>query len=152
MFYSARCRFFRCGEYKEKELFGTLCRRNVGYLLYFCFSAYLFVLLINDAAMCVIIDSPFFTSQWLSLFSFQQPLTMPTKIFVGNVNPTTKAEQLRVLFEKYGKVTECDIIRNYAFVVSSFYFKSINRCRSFLNSFGFGVVRARLTYLFEWGI
>lgn len=41
---------------------------------------------------------------------------MPTKIFIGNVNPNTKADQLRVLFEQYGKVTECDIIKNYAFV------------------------------------
>ena len=43
---------------------------------------------------------------------------MPTKIFIGNVNPNTKADQLQVLFEQFGKVTECDIIKNYAFVVS----------------------------------
>ncbi|VDM02802.1 unnamed protein product [Schistocephalus solidus] len=42
-------------------------------------------------------------------------LTM-VKIFVGNLNPSSKALDLRKRFELYGKVTECDIVNNYAFV------------------------------------
>uniref|UniRef100_A0A915JHT0 Uncharacterized protein n=1 Tax=Romanomermis culicivorax TaxID=13658 RepID=A0A915JHT0_ROMCU len=38
------------------------------------------------------------------------------KLFVGNLGPTTKCAELRALFEKYGTVTECDVIRNYGFV------------------------------------
>ncbi|VDM00986.1 unnamed protein product [Schistocephalus solidus] len=38
------------------------------------------------------------------------------KIFVGNLNPSSKAADLRKRFELYGKVTECDIVNNYAFV------------------------------------
>ena len=43
---------------------------------------------------------------------------MPTKIFVGNLNEKSASEDLRVLFEKYGEVSECDIIKNFGFVVS----------------------------------
>ncbi|CAI9729612.1 RNA-binding lark-like [Octopus vulgaris] len=66
---------------------------------------------------------------------------MPTKIFVGNVNPTTKAEQLRVLFEKYGKVTECDIIRNYAFVHMEYDSEAVQAIRQ-LN--GYSVCNSRI--------
>lgn len=38
------------------------------------------------------------------------------KIFIGNLASNTAPEELRVLFEKYGKVTECDIVKNYGFV------------------------------------
>ncbi|VEL16736.1 unnamed protein product [Protopolystoma xenopodis] len=38
------------------------------------------------------------------------------KIFVGNLNPSSKSAELRKKFEKFGKVTECDIVNNYAFV------------------------------------
>ncbi|KAL5967708.1 RNA-binding protein [Taenia solium] len=38
------------------------------------------------------------------------------KIFVGNLNPNSKSQDLRKRFELYGKVTECDIVNNYAFV------------------------------------
>ncbi|VDM32163.1 unnamed protein product [Hydatigera taeniaeformis] len=38
------------------------------------------------------------------------------KIFVGNLNPSSKSQDLRKRFELYGKVTECDIVNNYAFV------------------------------------
>uniref|UniRef100_A0A1B6CI83 RNA-binding protein lark n=1 Tax=Clastoptera arizonana TaxID=38151 RepID=A0A1B6CI83_9HEMI len=38
------------------------------------------------------------------------------KIFVGNLaNQTTKTD-IKPLFEKYGKVVECDIVKNYGFV------------------------------------
>lgn len=40
------------------------------------------------------------------------------KIFIGNVNPGTSVELIRPLFEKYGKVVECDVVKNYGFVVS----------------------------------
>lgn len=45
---------------------------------------------------------------------------MPTKIFIGNLGPDTQAQDLRPLFEKYGHVSECDVLRNYGFVVSAF--------------------------------
>lgn len=38
------------------------------------------------------------------------------KIFIGNLACNATAEELRELFEKYGKVTECDIVKNYGFV------------------------------------
>ncbi|XP_070711069.1 RNA-binding protein 4.2 [Pempheris klunzingeri] len=38
------------------------------------------------------------------------------KIFIGNLACNTAAEELRELFEKYGKVTECDVVKNYGFV------------------------------------
>ncbi|KAM6909068.1 splicing factor 1 isoform 1-T1 [Xenentodon cancila] len=38
------------------------------------------------------------------------------KIFIGNLASNTTAEELRQLFEKYGKVTECDVVKNYGFV------------------------------------
>lgn len=40
-----------------------------------------------------------------------------TKLFVGNLPGGTKSEDLLDIFEKYGSVTECDVIKNYAFVV-----------------------------------
>lgn len=38
------------------------------------------------------------------------------KIFIGNLSSTATAEELRILFEKYGNVSECDIVKNYGFV------------------------------------
>lgn len=38
------------------------------------------------------------------------------KIFIGNLACDTTAEELRGLFEKYGKITECDVVKNYGFV------------------------------------
>uniref|UniRef100_A0A3Q3FYW7 RNA-binding protein 14 n=1 Tax=Labrus bergylta TaxID=56723 RepID=A0A3Q3FYW7_9LABR len=38
------------------------------------------------------------------------------KIFIGNLACNATADELRELFEKYGKVTECDIVKNYGFV------------------------------------
>ncbi|KAK4310416.1 hypothetical protein Pmani_018020 [Petrolisthes manimaculis] len=45
-------------------------------------------------------------------------LKMPpkTKIFVGKLPPTCKDFELRKLFERFGEVTECSILGNYAFV------------------------------------
>jgi len=40
-----------------------------------------------------------------------------TKLFVGNIAPGSSQSVLRSMFEKYGKVMECDIIKDYAFVV-----------------------------------
>lgn len=48
------------------------------------------------------------------------PNTPTTKIFVGNLADNVKANQVRALFAKYGTVVECDIVRNYGFVVSTF--------------------------------
>ncbi|XP_018607468.1 splicing factor 1 isoform X5 [Scleropages formosus] len=38
------------------------------------------------------------------------------KIFIGNLSQETTAEELRALFTQYGKVSECDIVKNYGFV------------------------------------
>lgn len=38
------------------------------------------------------------------------------KIFIGNINPGTSVELIKPLFEKYGKVVECDVVKNYGFV------------------------------------
>ena len=42
-----------------------------------------------------------------------------TKIFVGNISESVKASDIRNLFSKYGTVAECDLVRNYGFVVST---------------------------------
>jgi len=41
---------------------------------------------------------------------------MPTKLYIGNVPPSVSSTELKELFEKYGKVLECDIVKDYAFV------------------------------------
>lgn len=41
---------------------------------------------------------------------------MPTKLYIGNISPTVSSIELKELFEKYGRVLECDIIKDYAFV------------------------------------
>jgi RNA recognition motif-containing protein len=46
-------------------------------------------------------------------------ITMPTKLYVGNIPSSVSSRELTELFEKYGKVMECDIIKDYAFVVRS---------------------------------
>lgn len=38
------------------------------------------------------------------------------KIFVGRLAPSVTPVQLRELFEKYGPVSDCDILRDYGFV------------------------------------
>ncbi|DBA13531.1 TPA: hypothetical protein GDO54_018663 [Pyxicephalus adspersus] len=38
------------------------------------------------------------------------------KLFIGNLPPAATQGELKSLFEQFGKVTECDIITNYAFV------------------------------------
>jgi len=38
------------------------------------------------------------------------------KIFVGRLSPSVTSTQLRELFEKYGTVSDCDILRDYGFV------------------------------------
>jgi len=42
---------------------------------------------------------------------------MPTKIFVGRLSEGTTSEDIGALFRKFGRVTECDVISNYGFVV-----------------------------------
>jgi RNA-binding protein 4 len=38
------------------------------------------------------------------------------KLFIGNLDENTKLSDLKALFEKYGKILECDIVKNYGFV------------------------------------
>lgn len=40
------------------------------------------------------------------------------KIFIGNLGDKTTTDDIKPLFEKYGKVVECDVVKNYGFVVS----------------------------------
>lgn len=41
------------------------------------------------------------------------------KIFIGNLSDKSTNSDIKPLFEKYGKVVECDVVKNYGFVVSS---------------------------------
>ncbi|XP_056156301.1 RNA-binding protein 4.1-like isoform X1 [Lampris incognitus] len=38
------------------------------------------------------------------------------KIFIGNLSPETTTTDLRSLFSQYGKIAECDIVKNFGFV------------------------------------
>lgn len=38
------------------------------------------------------------------------------KLFVGNIDEKTQANDLKPIFEKYGTVVECDVVKNYGFV------------------------------------
>lgn len=38
------------------------------------------------------------------------------KIFVGNLSDKTGSSDIKPLFEKYGKIVECDVVKNYGFV------------------------------------
>lgn len=40
----------------------------------------------------------------------------PMKIYVGNVPPSARNADLKDLFEKFGRVLECDILKEFAFV------------------------------------
>lgn len=44
------------------------------------------------------------------------PPIVSTKLYIGNLPETCRRVELQNLFEQYGKVIECDIVRNYAFV------------------------------------
>lgn len=48
--------------------------------------------------------------------SRKAPSTPTTKVFVGNLTDKTRAPEVRELFQKFGTVVECDIVRNYGFV------------------------------------
>ncbi|XP_043931909.1 RNA-binding protein 14-like [Protopterus annectens] len=39
-----------------------------------------------------------------------------TKVFVGNIGAGCSSRELRERFEKFGRVVECDVVREYAFV------------------------------------
>lgn len=61
-----------------------------------------------------------FGSFWSASLQFTNLLFLQVvvmvKIFIGNLSSTATAEELRILFEKYGNVSECDIVKNYGFV------------------------------------
>lgn len=40
------------------------------------------------------------------------------KLYVGNLPDQCRRASLKELFENYGKVSQCDIVKNFAFVVS----------------------------------
>lgn len=39
------------------------------------------------------------------------------KIFIGKIPEKTVPQDIKPLFERYGKVLECDVVKNYGFVV-----------------------------------
>ncbi|XP_055879259.1 RNA-binding protein lark-like isoform X2 [Biomphalaria glabrata] len=41
---------------------------------------------------------------------------MTIKIFLGNLSSETTSDKIRPLFEKYGQVVECDVLKNFGFV------------------------------------
>lgn len=43
-------------------------------------------------------------------------MNFQTKVYVGNLPENCNLEAFRSLFEKHGKVVECDIVKNYGFV------------------------------------
>ena len=45
------------------------------------------------------------------------PPQISTKVYIGNLPETCRRVELQKMFEQYGKVVECDIVRDYAFVV-----------------------------------
>jgi len=47
----------------------------------------------------------------------KMPPTQTTKLYVGNLPETCRRTELEKLFIQYGSVVECDIVRNYGFVV-----------------------------------
>lgn len=69
---------------------------------YFCSYMYIFVTL----GSCTSRKMPGFSS--VGTF----------KIFIGNLADKTSNADIKPLFEKYGKVVECDVVKNYGFVVS----------------------------------
>ena len=48
------------------------------------------------------------------------------KLYVGNLPDHCRRTSLQELFEKYGKVAQCDIVKNFAFVVSLVIFSGIH--------------------------
>lgn len=52
--------------------------------------------------------------------SFNNSSVRTFKIFIGNLSEKTTSNDIRPLFEKYGKVVECDVMKNFGFVVSIF--------------------------------
>ena len=41
-----------------------------------------------------------------------------TKLFIGNLPDTVNKDELQAMFEKFGKVAEFDILKDYGFVVN----------------------------------
>ncbi|XP_063549331.1 RNA-binding protein 4 isoform X6 [Gorilla gorilla gorilla] len=46
----------------------------------------------------------------------RKALVRMVKLFIGNLPREATEQEIRSLFEQYGKVLECDIIKNYGFV------------------------------------
>ena len=59
---------------------------------------------------------------------------MSTKLYVGNLPETVRKADLQQMFEGFGKVLECDIVLNYAFVVSILRGRYINKNINFIFS------------------
>jgi RNA-binding protein 4 len=43
------------------------------------------------------------------------------KLFVGNLSETVDSAQLKQAFKQFTTITDCDIVKNYAFIVSLFF-------------------------------
>lgn len=65
------------------------------------------------------------------------------KIFVGRIPESIGSEKLREIFTKYGKVTECEKIKDYGFVVCFFAPKPCSGMGSVISARLFDHVRHR---------
>uniref|UniRef100_A0A1D5R553 RNA binding motif protein 4B n=1 Tax=Macaca mulatta TaxID=9544 RepID=A0A1D5R553_MACMU len=52
----------------------------------------------------------------MSMRGSLKALVRMVKLFIGNLPREATEQEIRSLFEQYGKVLECDIIKNYGFV------------------------------------
>ena len=59
------------------------------------------------------------TWHYRKMFLFQRYTLTMVKIFIGNLpdGGLVKNEDVRPLFEAYGTVTECEVIKNYGWVI-----------------------------------
>ena len=48
------------------------------------------------------------------------------KVYVGNVPENARRSDLQEHFSKFGAISECDIVRDYAFIVSSFNYSAMH--------------------------
>lgn len=56
----------------------------------------------------------------------RKPYVVTTKLYIGNIPETCRKMDLQKLFEAHGKVVECDIVKNYGFVVSACFYSYQN--------------------------
>ena len=53
-----------------------------------------------------------------------------TKIYVGNIPESCKSDDLRSLFQQFGRIEECDVVKNFGFVVRNWEIRINFNCHS----------------------